>query len=168
MLRDNLHGEMMLENVDIGICLHFLHERELDLRAGVVGMVENPEFGVSAFAVKIERAVFFPVEIHAPAEELIDLRGRVPDHFLHSPAVGEPVAGHHGVVDMFVEIIYLEIGDTRHAPLGEISVGFIKGSLAYHSHPVCGRRHFQGEAHSGDARTYHQIVVFEHHFLTCF
>ena len=50
-------------------------------------MVEDPEFGVSPFAVKVEASVFLTVEIHAPFQKFPDLSGCVAHHFLHRPGV---------------------------------------------------------------------------------
>ena len=43
VLGDDLHGEMVLADVDVGIGLHSLHQPTLDLSTSVVGMVEDTE-----------------------------------------------------------------------------------------------------------------------------
>ncbi len=54
MLCDYLYGEMMLEDLDIRMSAHLFDKTRLDFGTGIVGVVQNPEFRVSAFAVQVE------------------------------------------------------------------------------------------------------------------
>ena len=93
-------------------------------------MVEDAELGVASLPVEVEAAVFLTVEVHFPAQEVGDsLRGPF-HHLLHGLRVAQPVAGHHRVVDMLVEIVYLEIGDAGNSSLGIIGVGLVECRLA--------------------------------------
>ncbi len=73
VLGDDLDGEMILKDVDIGVGLHGLDETLLNLIAGVVGVVKNPELAVSTLAVEVKGAIFLLIEVHAPLYELFDL-----------------------------------------------------------------------------------------------
>jgi len=104
VLGDDLHGEVVVEYRDVGGVAYAAHQSLLDGGSGVVCMVQDAELGVASFAVQIEGAVFLAVEVHAPAQELLDLRRCVADHLLHGRRIGDPVAGHHRVVYMFVKV----------------------------------------------------------------
>ena len=124
--------------------------------------MEDAKLRVSALAVKVKGAVVFAVKIDAPVQELAYLLRSALDHLLHGDRVAEPVAGHHSVVDVLVKVIYSEICHRGHAALSQGGIGFVKGGLAHQSH-ASGARHLEGKAHAGDARAYHQIVIFVCH-----
>ncbi len=134
MLGDDLDGKMMFEDVDVGVRPDSLDERFLDLESGVVGMVEDAELRVAAFAVEVEAAVFLLVEVNAPVDKLTYLSGSLGDNLSDSLRIAEPVAGYHCVVDVFLEIVYFEVGDRSHSALGEGRVGFIESGLADQGH----------------------------------
>ena len=154
----------MLENVDIRILPHFGYEAFLDFKAGIVGMVENTEFRMASLAVEVECAVRTLVEIHAPFHELFYLSRSTFHHLFHGGRVAEVVAGHHCIGDMFVEIVYKQVGYRSHSSLGEGCVGLFKSGFTYYCHTVLFRGNLQGETHSGDAGSYHEIVVAVCHF----
>ena len=60
--------------------------------------------------MKVKRSVGILVEIDAPANELPDLPGGALDDLIDRLGVAQPVARDHRIVDMFVEIIDLQIG----------------------------------------------------------
>ena len=105
LLCNDFHCEMVLKDLYIGIIPHCLNKAALNFETCVVGMVQNTEFRVSSLTVKVELAILFPVEIHAPVDKFHDLLGCVAHHLLHRATVADIVAGNHGVFDMFVEII---------------------------------------------------------------
>ena len=159
---------MVLVDVDVLMGAHGADKAFLDLEAGVVGMMEDAELGVPPFAVQVERAVGAAVEVHPPLHQLADLAGRFGDDLAHRLGVGEEVARHHSVVDMFVEIIDLQVGYGGHAPLRQGGVGLVEGCLAHqgHTRPFAGD--LEGEAHAGDAAAYYEIVIFSNHTDTKF
>ncbi len=167
MLRDDLKGEMILIDVNLGIGFHGFHQAGLYLRAGVVGMMQDAEFRVSAFAMKVECAVVFLVEIHSPSYQLFNLRRGIPDNFFHCLLLGKPIARHHCVVDMLFKIIQLKVGDTCHAALCKIRVSLLKGGFANKSHSsrLGG---FEGKAHPGDAGPYHEIIISVDHIAVVY
>lgn len=126
VLGDDFHSEVVFVDVDIWVLLHSLYQALLNLETGVVGMVEDTEFGVAAFAVEVECAVGLAVEVDSPLEELTDLGGSLTHHFLHGLGVGNPVAGNHCVVDMLFEVVDGEVGDRSHSSLRQGGVGLMK------------------------------------------
>ena len=120
--------------------------------ARVVGVVEDAELAVAALAVEVELTVVVLVEVHAPFHEVCDALGRVLHHLLHGGGVADEVAGHHRVVDMLVEVIYLEVGDRCHAALCLVRIGLVDGRLTDESHlALAALRHLEGITHSGYA-----------------
>lgn len=171
MLGDYLYGKMMLEDINIGIGPHSLHETRLDFSPRIVSMVENTEFRVSALAMQIEGAVILLVEIYTPAYEFTNLFRGMGDYFGDGLTIAKPVTGYHGILYMLFKIIHLKVGDARHTSLSKVCVGLLKGGLADKGHsPLL--RHLEGEAHSGDAGTNHQIIIFMSHvqifFESCY
>ena len=109
VLRDYLHGEVVLLHVDVGAGAHRSHKSALYLGARVVGVVQDAELGVSALAVQVELAVLLAVEVHAPFHELGNLLRRIAHHLLYGTAVADEVARYHRVFDMLVEIVDCKI-----------------------------------------------------------
>ncbi len=131
-------------------------------------MVENTEFAVSALAVEVVGSVVVFIEIDTPSDKLANLPGSAFHYFLNSLGVAEPVAGHHCVVDMFVEIVDFEVGHRCNSALGKGCIGLVEGGFAHQSHASTVAGDFEGETHAGDAGSYHKIVVFKCHFLMLF
>ena len=109
VLRDYLHGEVVLLHVDVGACTHRSHKAALYLGTSVVGVVQDAELGVSALAVQVELAILFAVEVHAPLYELGNLLRRVAHHLLYGTAVADEVARYHRVLYVLVEIVDCKI-----------------------------------------------------------
>ena len=168
VLGDDLHSEVVLLDDDIGIASYSLHQSTLYLSACVIGMVENTELGVSALAVKVEGAIFFLVEVHAPIDEFLYLFGSLAHHLLYRLTVGDVVAGNHRVLDMLVEIVEFKVSDTGHAALCKRGVGLVESCLTDHTHfAFLGARHLQSVAHTSHSCTNHEEVVFVYHILIC-
>ena len=124
--------------------------------------MEYAEFGVAPFAVQVKRSVVATVEIDSPFEQLADLLRSFGDDFPDGDGVAQPVAGHHGVVDMLVEVVDAQVGDRRHSSLGEGGVSLVERAFTYQSH-AARPGYFEGETHAGDTSADHQIVVFSNH-----
>ena len=150
VLGDDFHSEVVFEHLDVGIVSDRLDESSLDFEACVVGMVEDSEFGMSSFPMKVEVAVFVLVEIDTPVDEFPDLFRRIAYHLLHRIAVGDVVACNHGVLNVFLKIIDEEVGDRSDASLRLGSVGLIDGGFTddgdFTFFCPC---HLEGITHSG-------------------
>ena len=132
-------------------------------------MMQDAELGVSAFAVQVEGAIFFLVEVDAPADQFGYLLRRVGDHLTHCVGVADPVTGNHGVVDMFLEIIHEEVGHGRNTTLSFGCVGLVEGSLATESDLVLAcSRHFERKTHTGYAAADDEEIIFVCHVLSIF
>ena len=134
VLSEDFHGEVVLEDVDVGVVLNSLHERLLNFVSGVVGVVQDAELAVSALAMQVEVAVGVLVEVHAPLNELSDLPRSLGHHLFHGLGVAEPVAGHHGVVDVLVEVIHQQVGHTGHTALSQVGVSLVESAFANQRH----------------------------------
>ena len=150
MLGEDLDGKMTLQDIDVGMLPDSLDEGTLYGVASVVGVMEDAEFGVPSFAMQVVFAIFILVEIYAPFHKLADLFGGFGDDKFHGFRVGEPVAGYHRVVDMFLEIIKFEVGYRRNAALCKVGVRFLKFTLADQCH-LSGMCYLEGVTHTCDA-----------------
>ena len=68
VLRDDLYRKMVLQYLDMGVLPNGFHQSALDLEARVIGMVQDTELGVTAFAVQVKLSVFFLIEVNAPVD----------------------------------------------------------------------------------------------------
>ena len=137
VLCQDFDGKMVFQDIDVAMFLDLADKGVLNLGARVVGVMQDAELGVTALSVQVERAVLLAVEIHTPLHHLLNLGRSILHHQLHSLRVAEPVAGHHRVVDVFVEIIYFHIGDTRHTALSQAGVRFLERGFADEGHFAC-------------------------------
>ena len=87
VLGDNLNGEMVLLDINIGVVTHSLHQSALNLRTSVISMVEDAELRVTALPVQVELPVFLLVEVNTPFHQLLYLAGGIAYHLLHRLAV---------------------------------------------------------------------------------
>ena len=154
VLRDDFHGEMVLLDDDVGAGPDGSHQSTLYLGACVIGMMEDAELGVATLTVQVELAVFVAVEVHAPAHQLLYLRGSVAHHLFNGGAVTDIVAGNHRVFDVFVEIVHFQVGHAGHTTLCERCVGLVERGLAYHAHlAFLGTCYFKGITHASHTGT---------------
>ena len=87
----------------------FLHQSALNLEARVVGMVQDAELGVTALAVEVKLAALLLVEVHAPLHQVLDALRGIPHHLLHGCGVADVVARNHGVLNVFLEVVHLQV-----------------------------------------------------------
>ena len=107
VLGDDLHSEVVLLNLNIGVGSYGSHQRTLYLRAGVIGMVEDTELRVAALTVEVIVAIALLVEVGSPLHQSLDLLGCLGNHLLDCLHIIDVVAGDDSVVDMLVEIVKL-------------------------------------------------------------
>lgn len=119
---------------------------------------------MTAFAVQVELALLVAVEIDAPLNELLNLFRGILDNKFDRLGVAQPIAGHHGVVYMFFEIIYFEVGDTRNAALRQVGVGFLKFTLA-NQRNFARMSYFECKTHAGNARADDEKIILPLHNL---
>ena len=164
VLCDDFHGKVVFQHFNVGIAAHGFHQSALYLGSGIVGMVEDAEFGVSAFAVQVEIAVLLLVEVHAPFDEILYALRSVLYNLFHGIGVADEVSGNHGVLDVFLKVVHAEVGNGGYSALGLGGVGLFERSLAYQSHSsLSGVGHFQGVTHARYAAADNKEVKFAYH-----
>ena len=169
VLGDDFDGEVVLLDGDVRVVAHCLHQSALYLGTGVVGMVEDAELRVPALTMQVELTVTLLVEVNAPVDELTYLFRCLAHHLFYGLTVGDVVARDHGVLDVLVEVVELEVGDRCYATLCERGIGLVERGLADHADTaLLGPCHLEGIAHTSHTSTYHEKVVFVNHLLTCF
>ena len=166
VLGDDLYGEMIFEDINIGVVAYRSHESTLDLCACVVGVVEDTELGVSALTVEVKGAVGLLVEVYAPVDEFFDLLWRLANHLLYRSRIAEPIACDHGVVDVLFEVIDERVGHTGDTTLCTAGVGFVEGRLAAECNAIllCAS-HFERKAHARYTATDDKKIILFHMLL---
>ena len=162
VLGENLDSEVVLKDVDILVGLDRLDQRRLYLVSRVVGVMEDAELAVPALTMQVEVALLVLVELHAPVDERLDLLGGLGDHLLDRLGVAEPVASHHGVVDVFVEVVDQQVGDTCHTALCQVGVGLVEGALADERYGAC-LGDLEGKTHTSHARADDEVIIMTFH-----
>ena len=164
VLGDDFHGEVVFQDGDVRVVAHGFHQSALDFKPRVVGMVQDAEFRVSAFAVQVEFPVLVLVEIHAPFQQVAYALRRVLHHLFHGGRVADVVAGDHGVADMLLEVVHLQVGDRGNASLCLGRIGLVQRGLAHQGHFAFARvGHFQCVTHAGHSGTDNQKIELAYH-----
>ena len=154
VLCDNLHCEMVLLNLDVGVVAHGFHQPSLYLCTCVVGVVKDAELRVSTLTVEVKLAVVLAVKVNAPVDKLFYLLRSVTHNHLNSGRVADVVAGNHRVLDVLLEIVYLKVGDACYAALRKLGVGLVESCLADETNFTLMRPcYLQGVAHAGYSGT---------------
>src|SRR5574344_2517221 len=109
VLCNNLDSIMMVEYSDIRMLLDSFDQTKLDLRTGVVLMMKYAEFGMAAFTMKVELAIFFLVKVHSPFDKPLYLAWCLTYNHFDRFAIIEPIAGNHCIFNMLIKIIYFQI-----------------------------------------------------------
>ena len=131
VLRDYLYSKMIFVNIDIWILTYTLDKTLLNLKAGIVGMVQYPEFRMPAFTMQIKITVGIAVEVHSPFQKLTYLLRGFGNHFAHCLWVAQTVTGYHRILDMLVEIINGKISHRGYTTLCKCRIGFIKSGFTH-------------------------------------
>ena len=164
VLSDDFNGKMVFFDFDVGASPDSFHQSALNFGTGIVGMVQNAKFRMSALAVEVELAVGVAVEVDAPFHQLFNLFGSLPHHLLNGSAVADKVARYHGVLDVLVEVIDFQIGHRGHATLCERGVGFVERCLANHAYfALFSSCHFQRVAHASHSCADDEKIIFFYH-----
>ena len=164
MLGDNLHGKVVLLDVNVGAGTHSRHQSTLYLGTGVVGMVQDAELRVASLAVQVEVAVLLTVEVDAPLYEFLDLFRCIAHHLFHGGTVGDVVTGNYRVFYVLVKVVKLQVCHAGHATLCERCVSLVEACFTDEAYlAFLGTCHFQCIAHTGHSGTDNQEIVFIDH-----
>ena len=134
------------------MCLYGADQTVLNLSSRIVFVVQDAEFGVTAFTVQVEVSFCIFIEIYTPTDQFLDLLWSITDNLFDGSPVAQPVTRDHGVLNVLVEVVNKQVGNRRYASLGKIRICFFEAGFAdegYFSF-MC---HFQGKTHSGDTGT---------------
>ena len=106
VLRDQIDGEVVLEQIDVGVVAHLREQRPLDLAARHVGGVDDPVGRVPALAAEVERCVrclALVIEVRAERHQLTHalrpLRHDDPHHLL----IAQPGPRYERVVNVVLD-----------------------------------------------------------------
>ena len=105
VLREQIDGEVILQNRDVRMVAYLLDEGTLNLGTCQILIVEYAMLGVTSLAVKVETSILSAVEASTPANQILG-RARC---ILHDQFNGLRVAlactADEGVLDMFLECV---------------------------------------------------------------
>lgn len=164
VLGNDLDGKMVFTDVNVGMVFDGFHESTLYLSTGVIGMVEDTELRMTAFAVEVELTIALFVEIDSPVDQFGDLLRCHTHHLFYGSAVGNVVTRYHRVFDVLVEIVNFQVGHTGNTALRKGGVRLIEGCLANEANlTFMGTCHLQSVTHTGDASTNDEEVVLVGH-----
>ena len=125
VLREDIDGKMMFENLYVVVPFHLAHQRPLDLMAGDILVVQDTVFAVAAFTGQFIASGAFFVELDSPRDQLLDHLRRTGHHLLDRRTVANPRTANQCVPDMFLE----RIGIVHHR--GDPSLGVIRVALVH-------------------------------------
>jgi len=147
VLGDDFHGKMVGKHGDVGMCLHRFDERCLYLRTRIVLVVQDAEFAVSALLVQIKGSVGLLVKVHSPFDEFLNLGRGATHNLFHRRTVVDVVTGNEGILNVFLEIIYRQVGHRGDASLCKIGISLFQSGFTNKGYSsLVG--YFQGEAHA--------------------
>ena len=166
VLGDNLQRNTILDNLNVLMLLGCQNEFFLNLIARNVFMMEHSELGMTALFGQCKAAVLVFVEIHAPLHQFHHTFGSLANGKFHDFAVGELVAGHHSILNVFLVSVWLIDygGDTA---LGIAGGAIVHLGFGHHEHfaEVGG---FECEGQSCHAGSNNQKINFFAHFRVYF
>ncbi len=161
---DEIDGEMVFENLDVGLGGDRGQQGAFDLAAGDVLGVENAAFGMAAFAAQVQFAPAVDVRVRRTSCPVRSARrcGPAPPRrwCARRPRWQRPAPAWSVSRTWHFEGILLA-GDGGDAALGVIGVGFGAGFLGDNG-DAAERRDFQGEGKAGDAAAEDKKVEIFH------
>src|SRR5574344_400217 len=102
---------MVFLNLYVRITAHSLYEPSLYLCTGIVSMMQYSEFRVAALTMQVKLAIVFFIEVHSPVYKFLYLRRSHTHYLFHGSSVRYKVTRYHSILDMFLEIIYNNVGN---------------------------------------------------------
>ena len=151
VLGDEVDGELVFFQLDIGVVVDCLQESAFDFGTGIILVVQDAELGVSALTVEVEAVAGTAfVEVYAILDKFADAVGCFADGHFHHLAVADAVARDEGVLDVFVETVAI-VHNGGDATLCIAGGAFCGLALAEDTHLAIGG-HLQGVAQACNAR----------------
>ena len=130
VLGDNLYGKVVGQHRYVGMCLHCLDERGLNLGTRIVLIMKDAELGMSALLMEVKVAVLLLVEVDSPTYQLLNLCRSALDDLLYCSRVADVVARYHRVFNVLVKVVHREVCDRGDTSLCIIGIGLFQSCLA--------------------------------------
>ena len=132
VLGEHIHGEVVLQNVDVAVALDGAHQCAFHLGTREVLMVEDTVLGVTALTVERVATLGGLVETSTPADEVLDTLGSSLHNLPHGSLIALAGATHKGVLDVFLEGVGW-VGNTANTTLGVVGVTLVHFAFRYNS-----------------------------------
>ena len=169
VLCDDFNGEMVFQHGNVLVGSHGSHQSSLNLKARVILVVQYPEFAVSALPMQVVLAFWRLVEVDSPLHQVVDGLGGVAHNMFNRLAVGYEIACDHRVLDVFFEVVYLQISHRGDTSLCLGRVGLVQGSLANQGNFTFSTvSNFECKAHACHSTPYYQEIKFSYHDVLCY
>ena len=91
MLRNDFNSIEITENRNVRMLLDCFNQAGLDFSPCIILVMQNTEFRVSAFFVKIKFPVFLFIEIDSPFDQFFNLGRSILNYFFNSSRITDPV-----------------------------------------------------------------------------
>ena len=135
---DQIDGDVVFEQLDVGVFPDLLQQGPLHLPAGHILGVDDPVAGMSPFTAQIEgfrRSVGAPAEGNPPLDQFRDARRPFLDHQAHHLGMTEAGARCQGVLDVEIEGI-AAVEDRSDTALGMVGIALHGLFFGDQGHPA--------------------------------
>lgn len=163
VLGDQINGEVMFEDGDVGVATGLFQQGALDLPSGEVLVVEDAILGVASLPAQVIPLLSVLIEPGAPFDDLAHPVGAFIHHGLDGIDVAQAVTGIQGVGNVLVEGIFFQIPYGSYATLGVAGIALIINGFGQYGDRQVGSLagHFGGQGETGHTGTDHQKVGFD-------
>lgn len=118
MLGNDFYRIVICKYGNIGVSFYRFYQASLYFSSCIVFVVQDAELGMSSFFVEVEFSIFFlskstpHLSVPGFVQVLLAL-------LFYSRAVTDPIAGNHRVFNVFLEIVYFQVGNRCYTSLGK-------------------------------------------------
>ena len=109
VLSDDLHSEVILLDIDVGIAPHCCHQTALYLGSRIISMVQNTKLRMTTLTMQVEETVLLLIKVDTPLHQFLNLRWSHSHHLLYSSWVRDIVASNHRILNMLLEVIHDDV-----------------------------------------------------------
>jgi len=155
-MRQQIEREGVVPDRDVGRCRGLRNHRAHHfVPGGIPQGMDDPAMAVPALARQREMSLLF-VEVRPPADEVVDLAGRLAHDHLNHVSMAQAAAGRQRVLDVILEAV-LRRHDPRDAALSIGAAALLHLVLGNDEH-VERCRYLQSGPQAGDAGADHEHV----------
>ena len=167
MLCYDFDRKMILKNFNFRMIFQSSDQTILNFSSGIVLMMQNAEFGMSSFFMKIKFSILVFIKTYSPIDQLLNLTGSFSHHFLDRSPIADPISRNHRIFNVLLKIIDQRIGYRSNSSLCVKRIRFFKTCFTNYSYTTF-FSYFQGKTHPCYTRAYYQKIKFMCHIFLFF